>query len=158
MRFVTVSSPSTPRATPLGDLLGDLVSVTHRMTRLAARATGNQESPAVWRTLSVLVQMGPMRLGTLAVQSRVSQPTMTKIVKNLVDEGWIERIADRTDARAWQIGITPDGAASLEAWRLELGEALTPIFADLTEEDRVVLERAVGILHARLSVAQEPRD
>ncbi|MDY0913952.1 MarR family winged helix-turn-helix transcriptional regulator [Rathayibacter festucae] len=145
-----------PSEVSLSELLSDFVSVTHRITRLAAQATDNQESQAVWRTLSVLLSMGPMRLGELATQSRVSQPTMTKIVKNLVDAGWLDRIADPADARAWQIRLAPDGAAALSAWRTQLGDALTPIFADLRPEDRRVLERAVEIMHERLVVA--PRD
>lgn len=146
---VTVQQPIDAA---LSELLSDLVSVTHRMTRLAAQATGNQESPAVWRTLSVLVTMGPMRLGELAVQSRVSQPTMTKIVKNLVTEGWIERLADQSDARAWQIGATAVGTAALNDWRTQLGDALTPMFHDLTDDDRRTLERSVQIMTERLAV------
>jgi DNA-binding MarR family transcriptional regulator len=145
-----------PSEVSLSELLSDFVSVTHRITRLAAQATGNQESQAVWRTLSVLLSMGPMRLGELASQSRVSQPTMTKIVKNLVETGWLDRIADPLDARAWQIRLAPAGADALNAWRTDLGDALTPIFADLTPEDRRVLERAVEIMHERLVVG--PRD
>ncbi|WP_258068942.1 MarR family winged helix-turn-helix transcriptional regulator [Rathayibacter sp. AY1D2] len=145
-----------PSEVSLSELLSDFVSVTHRITRLAAQATGNQESQAVWRTLSVLLSMGPMRLGELASQSRVSQPTMTKIVKNLVETGWLNRIADPLDARAWQIRLAPAGADALNAWRTDLGDALTPIFADLTPEDRRVLERAVEIMHERLVVG--PRD
>lgn len=141
-----------PSEVSLSELLSDFVSVTHRITRLAAQATDNQESQAVWRTLSVLLSMGPMRLGELAQQSRVSQPTMTKIVKNLVDSGWLARIADPADARAWQIQLTDVGAAALAAWRSQLGDALTPIFADLAPEDRRVLERAVEIMHERLVV------
>ena len=145
-----------PSEVSLSELLSDFVSVTHRITRLAAQATDNQESQAVWRTLSVLLSMGPMRLGELASQSRVSQPTMTKIVKNLVESGWLARIADPADARAWQIQLTDVGAGALATWRSELGDALTPIFADLAPEDRRVLERAVEIMHERLVVG--PRD
>ncbi|MHC2185948.1 MarR family winged helix-turn-helix transcriptional regulator [Rathayibacter agropyri] len=143
-----------PSEISLSELLSDFVSVTHRITRLAARATGNQESQAVWRTLSVLLSMGPMRLGELAVQSRVSQPTMTKIVKNLVGSGWLDRIVDPADARAWQIRLAPAGAQALEDWRTDLGEALTPLFADLSPADRYVLERAVEIMHERLAVGR----
>ncbi|WKK70726.1 MarR family transcriptional regulator [Rathayibacter oskolensis] len=142
-----------PSEVSLSELLSDFVSVTHRITRLAAQATDNQESQAVWRTLSVLLSMGPMRLGELAVQSRVSQPTMTKIVKNLVEAGWLDRIADPVDARAWQIRLADAGADALAAWRSQLGDALTLIFDDLTPEDRRVLERAVEIMHERLVVA-----
>src|SRR3954452_20205115 len=104
------SMPETPE---LHQILGDLVVAAHRLTRLAARVTGSTESPATWRTLSVLQAVGPMRLGELATHSRVSQPTMTKLVRNLVDAEWVKRIADTDDARAWQIAITANGAAGL---------------------------------------------
>ena len=84
----------------LSTVLGDLVSVNHRITRLAASVTGSTESPAVWRTLSVLRDLGPMRLGELARVSRVSQPTMTKLVHTLDERGGLPGMADGTLLRA----------------------------------------------------------
>jgi DNA-binding MarR family transcriptional regulator len=131
----------------LQNLLSDLVSVTHRLTRIAAQATGEQTSPATWRTLSVLSSFGPMRLGELAKQSRVSQPTMTKIVANLNEVEWIRRIADVDDARAWQIALAPKGIKALAEWRDKLGAALAPLFDDLDHEQIEVISRAVDLLH-----------
>ena len=56
----------------LRTVLGDLVSVNHRLTRLAASVTGSTESPAIWRTIAVLRDHGPMRLGELATVSRAA--------------------------------------------------------------------------------------
>ncbi|MFB2556509.1 MarR family winged helix-turn-helix transcriptional regulator [Herbiconiux liangxiaofengii] len=131
----------------LQNLLSDLVSVTHRLTRIAAQATGESTSPATWRTLSVLSSFGPMRLGELAKQSRVSQPTMTKIVANLNEVEWIRRIADVDDARAWQIALAPKGIKALAEWRAKLGAALAPLFDDLDHEEIDVISRAVDLLH-----------
>ena len=130
----------------LQDLLGDLVSVNHRLTRVAARAARGTESPALWRTLSVLRSTGPIRLGELADLSRVSQPTATKLVGGLVARGWIERTSDPDDARVSLIVGTPAGEAALAAWRTELAAALLPYFADLPAGDVETLERAVAIL------------
>ncbi|WP_022890491.1 MarR family winged helix-turn-helix transcriptional regulator [Agromyces italicus] len=138
------------------DLIGDLVSVNHRLTRLAAAATDNAESPAVWRTLSVLRDLGPMRLGELARVSRVSQPTMTKLVHALGDRGWVRRIPDADDARAWLISTDPRGLAALAAWREELAGALAPTFDDLDDAERAVLAQAVDILRSRLERADQP--
>lgn len=131
----------------LSDLLSDLVSVTHRLTRIAARATGDTTSPATWRTLSVLSTFGPMRLGELAKQSRVTQPTMTKIVANLNELEWIRRIADVDDARAWQIALAPKGIKALGEWRARLGQALAPLFDDLDRDQIETITRAVDLLH-----------
>ncbi|MBH0098592.1 MarR family transcriptional regulator [Salinibacterium sp. NSLL150] len=141
--------------TSLLSLLGDLVSVNQRLTRLAARATGSSESPAVWRTLSVLNSGGPMRLGELAELSRVAQPTATKLVSNLTERGWVNRLADPDDARASQIAVTTAGADALIAWRDELAGAMLPLFADLDTDDVAVLRRAVEIIGQRADAAAD---
>ena len=135
---------------PLAELIGDLISVNHGITRLAATATGSSESPAVWRTLGVLRDLGPMRLGELARVSRVSQPTMTKLVHALDDRGWIRRIADAGDARAWLISADRRGLDALADWRDELAAQLAPRFADLTAAQTQTLADAVAILRERL--------
>lgn len=138
----------------LRDVLGDLVSVNHRLTRVAARAARGTESPALWRTLSVLRSTGPIRLGELADLSRVSQPTATKLVGSLVARGWIERTSDPADARVSLIAGTPAGEAALLAWRTELASALLPYFADLPAADVDILERAVAILRDRVEATE----
>lgn len=146
---MTHSTPSDLRET-----LGDLVVASHRLARLAARVTGNTESPATWRTLSVLQSSGAMRLGELAAHSRVSQPTMTKLVRNLVETEWVKRIADTDDARAWQIAITRTGETALQNWRDELSGALVPMFDDLTDDEVDALRATVRILGSRVGLAE----
>jgi DNA-binding MarR family transcriptional regulator len=141
-------------AADLHDILGDLVSVNHRLTRIAARAAHGSESPAVWRTLSVLLTSGPIRLGELAERSRISQPTTTKLVAGLLSRGWIERRIETTDARASRISITPAGVGAVNDWRSELATALLPSFADLSPADIDTLARAVEILQARVDATE----
>lgn len=131
--------------------LVEVVSASNRLTRVAARAAGAEESPAVWRTLGVLTSSGPMRLGELASESRVAQPTMTKIVRGLAESEWVVRIADVEDARAWQIAATAKGATALDEWRERLGEAMLPMFADLSDDDVEVLASAAAIVHSRIA-------
>jgi DNA-binding MarR family transcriptional regulator len=142
---------------PLRDVLGDLVSVNHRLTRVAARAAHGSESPAVWRTLSVLNTSGPIRLGELAELSRVSQPTMTKLVAGLAARGWLERTSDPADARVTRTGITQAGRDAMSAWRAQLAEALLPYFAELPDDDIRTLERAVAILRDRVEATDRPQ-
>ncbi|WP_345763652.1 MarR family winged helix-turn-helix transcriptional regulator [Diaminobutyricibacter sp. McL0608] len=151
--------PATQKATltmttdaELQRILVDLVVTSHRLARLAARVTGSTESPAIWRTLSVLTSSGPLRLGELASHSRVSQPTMTKIVRNLVETEWVKRIADSDDARAWQIAITAKGAGALEDWRDQMSKALLPMFADLSDDEVDSLRHAVEIIGSRVEL------
>jgi DNA-binding MarR family transcriptional regulator len=136
-----------------GFLLEDLIVAANHLTRVAAQATGSTTPAAVWRTLSILTTDGPMRIGDLARASRVSQPTMTKLLQNLVEEEYVHRIADVEDSRAWLITVGPQGTAALTAWRREIGDVLGPLFADLTEAEASAFEQTITILQSRLAVA-----
>ena len=127
-----------------------LLSSNHRLTRLAAQSTGSTVSSAVWSTLSVLINDGPRRIGDLARDARISQPGMTKVIQNLVQDEWVSRVADVDDSRAWLIVVTDKGRAALADWRVQLAEATSPVFADLSDTEWKVLEHAADILAARV--------
>ncbi|PPL16126.1 MULTISPECIES: MarR family winged helix-turn-helix transcriptional regulator [Microterricola] len=131
-------------------VLGELIVVSNKLTRMAAQLTDGTESPAVWRTLSALRHAGPVRLGGLAALSRVAQPTMTKLVHTLVERGWVQRVADPADARATLLAATESGEAALEAWRTELIAAILPQFEGLDPDEIAAIARAVGIVQQRL--------
>jgi DNA-binding MarR family transcriptional regulator len=132
------------------DTIESLIVSAYRLTRVATQSTGDQTSPAVWRTLSILTQDGPMRLGQLAAASRVAQPTMTKIVQNLASDDWVLRIADVDDARSWLIDISPKGRQKLADWRVRVTQAAEPLFDDLTAGEWSTLRDAAAILQSRL--------
>lgn len=134
-------------------LVERLIIEANRLTRIAALATGTTTPAAIWRTLSILATDGSMRVGDLARASRVTQPTMTKLVQSLAEDDLILRIADVEDSRAWMIAATPKGVAALDAWRVELGEALQPMFADLSPAETETLEKAMVILESRTALA-----
>jgi len=128
-----------------------LLSSNHRLTRLAAQSTGSTVSSAVWSTLSVLANDGPRRIGDLAKDARISQPGMTKVIQNLVQDEWVSRVADVDDSRAWLIVVTDKGRAALADWRVQLAEATSPVFADLSDTEWKVLEHAAEILASRVN-------
>jgi len=131
------------------DFIETIIVSAHRLTRAAASITGDPISPAIWRTLSILRAEGPMRIGALAEASRVAQPTMTKLLANIVEQELVRRIADVDDSRAWLIAIAPKGESALDEHRREIGAALAPLFDDLTDVDRSALQRAARLLEQR---------
>ena len=135
------------------DILQSILTANARLTRLSAKATGSRVSAAVWSTLSVLSGDGAHRIGDLARAARISQPGMTKLLQNLVEDEWVRRIADVEDSRAWLIAVTPRGEKALADWRAELASALAPVFDDLSAEDWRTLDRAAAILSARVAAA-----
>ena len=136
-------------------LVEKLIVEANRLTRVAAQATGSTTPAAVWRTLSILASDGSYRIGDLARASRVTQPTMTKLIQNLAEDELIYRIADVADSRAWLIAITDTGTTALDNWRTELGLALQPMFSDLSADEIDILERAVTILESRTNTPRK---
>ena len=136
-------------------LVEKLIVEANRLTRVAAQATGSTTPAAVWRTLSILASDGSHRIGDLARASRVTQPTMTKLIQNLAEDELVYRIADVADSRAWLIAITDTGTTALDNWRTELGEALQPMFSDLSADEIDILERAVTILESRTNTPRK---
>lgn len=125
-----------------------LVSV-NRLIRTAAQATGNTTSQALWRTLGILETDQPLRLGELARASRVSQPTMTRLVAGMLADGLVARSVDPDDSRGQLIEITPAGATRLAEWRATLTRTVGPLFADLDDDQWDVLHEASALIASR---------
>lgn len=130
-------------------VLETLISASNRLIRSASVHSGHSMSSATARTLSILATEGPLRIGELAASSRVSQPAMTKQLRNLTADELVYRIADVDDARAWQIAVTAKGANALIGWRRDLAEAMAPLFDDLSDDDWKAVETTAALLDTR---------
>jgi len=129
----------------------------HALTRVAALETHAEAPAAQWRTLVLLRDNGPQRIGDLATLSRVTQPGMTRLVTQMSDAGLVERTPDPDDSRASVVSSTDAGQRALDEWLRVLSAALAPRFADLDEEDWAAMRRAADIVDARTRVAEVAR-
>lgn len=132
-----------------------ILVAAHALTRIAALETRNHTPAAQWRTLSILRNEGPLRLGELAVASRSTQPGMTRLVGQLADAGLVTRIGDPTDSRVTLVEVTADGERALDAWLVQMSDALEPRFADLDDEDWEALNHVATLLAARTALTTE---
>ncbi len=130
----------------LDDLANALVSTGMRFSRVAGRSAGGRRSLISVRVLANLRHGGPLRVGELAAQESVSQPTMTGIVNRLAADGLVERHSDASDARASVIALTESGIAELERSRAASAESVRPALATLEAEELRTLERAATLL------------
>jgi len=129
----------------------------HALTRVAALETHADAPAAQWRTLVLLRDNGPQRIGDLATLSRVTQPGMTRLVTQMADAGLVERTPDPDDSRASLVSSTDAGQRALEEWLRVLSAALAPRFADLDDEEWATMRRAADIVDARTRVAEVAR-
>lgn len=134
-----------------------LVIGAHALTRVASLEARNEAPSAQWRTLTLLREHGPQRIGDLAALSRVTQPGMTRLTAQMVDAGLLERRSDEHDSRATVIAATPAGFDALDEWMQVLGAALAPRFADLNEADLAVIRRAADIVTTRTRTLEVTR-
>jgi DNA-binding MarR family transcriptional regulator len=68
-------------------------------------------TPARFSALATLRYAGPQRVGELAALEGVAQPTMTRLVGKLEDEGLVVREHDAADGRGSVVALTGDGRA-----------------------------------------------
>jgi DNA-binding MarR family transcriptional regulator len=139
-----------PSPQPLGD---ELLGLVARLNRWATRQARLDVPPAQVRLLAQVSELGPARIGDLALADHTSQPTMTGQVRRLEEHGWARRTPDPEDARATLITITPGGAEVLAAARRSRALALRPVLDQLSEPDLARLRDAVGVLHAVVDAA-----
>jgi DNA-binding MarR family transcriptional regulator len=131
----------------LTDLAVDLLVTSARFTRLAARESDLTIPHALWRALSQIEDLGPLRISELAAADRCSQPTATTTVQRLEERGWVGRVVDSADARAFLISVTDAGREQLATVRRTAGERLAVRVGRLSEADRHALQAGVRALH-----------
>ena len=109
------------------DDLEQLVVGGHALARIAAQTSRNDAPAAQWRALSILRTEGPRRIGELAIACRTTQPGMTKLIGQLEESELIQRSSDPHDSRATVVRVLPAGERALDAWRVQLRDALNPL-------------------------------
>ncbi|MFD8244718.1 MarR family winged helix-turn-helix transcriptional regulator [Nocardia sp. NPDC059691] len=137
-----MTTPSDVRA-----LAGELSLAVVRLTRhLRGRRADSQISLTQLSALATLAREGAMTPGALAAKERVQPPSMTRVIASLTDLDLVERNPHPTDGRQIIVSLSPAGraliadeASAREAW-------MTERLSTLTEDQLVVLTRAVAIM------------
>ena len=136
------------------DDLQKLILAVHALTRIAALDTKNDAPAAQWRTLTLLREHGPQRLGDLASLSRITQPGMTRLIRQMETAELVDRVADPVDSRVSVIRATPAGLDALDRWFTTFRDALAPHVADLADAEWDALRTTADALAVR--VAPQP--
>jgi len=89
---------------------------------------------STWRILAVLYGSGPVTVGVLASATLLQQPTLTKTLDRLTDEGLVLRSHDdKEDRRRVRVRLTAKG------------EAMAAELVPLAEAHQDVLARNIGL-------------
>src|SRR5436190_1478598 len=108
----TPSTPSEPSmAAPrfvddyLGYLLGQANHALYKEFDAHVRAAGL--SSIEWRVLATLHDAEPLTISQLAHEVLSKQPTVTKLVQRMAEQGWLALQADANDQRRTLVLATP---------------------------------------------------
>jgi DNA-binding MarR family transcriptional regulator len=126
-------------------LAADLVTQAARLVRALRR---RHELPAGVRVLSVLDEQGPLTVTQLAAAYSCSQPTMTGLVNQLLEQGWATKEPHPTDTRAALVTPTSAGTAELARVRRINGETVAALLERHPHLTTDELRTAVAVLRA----------
>jgi DNA-binding MarR family transcriptional regulator len=91
----------------LGYLLGQANHALYKNFDAQVRAAGL--SSIEWRVLATLHDSEPLTVSQLAHEVLSKQPTVTKLVQRMCEQGWLELHADPGDQRRTLVAVTPAG-------------------------------------------------
>lgn len=91
----------------LGYLLGQANHALYKDFDAQVRAAGL--SGIEWRVLATLHDSDPLTVSQLAHEVLSKQPTVTKLVQRMAEQGWLVLMADPSDQRRTLVGTTAAG-------------------------------------------------
>lgn len=124
--------------------------------RLQAEATAVLQAhdlpiqPAQQVLLAALKQDGALTIGALAQRLRLSQPTITRTVQGLVDQGLVGVSREARDLRHKTLSLTEDGARVIGAAQREIWPRVAAAVTELCEGGEQALLDQIAALEARL--------
>jgi DNA-binding MarR family transcriptional regulator len=114
-------------------------------------------SPARFSVLATLRYQGPQRLGDLARQESVAQPTMTKLITGLERDRLVIRRADSGDRRGTIVELTADGRALVRRARARKIDWIGRALRECPAADILAAGRTAERLdHAAMTAAPDP--
>ena len=93
--------------TYLGYLLGQANHALYKDFDARVRAAGL--SSIEWRVLATLHDSDPLPVSQLAHEVLSKQPTVTKLIQRMAQQGWVQLLADASDQRRTLVAATAAG-------------------------------------------------
>lgn len=147
-------SAREPDRTAIAARLAAAVGRINRRARTDSASLGY----GIVSALATIEREGPLRPGDLSRLEVVTKPTMTRILTELEQRGFIEREADPRDGRAFMVSATPAGVAAVEEARSQRTGIVAELIHDLPAADVDAIANALDVLEriAQGERTQEP--
>jgi DNA-binding MarR family transcriptional regulator len=130
----------------LGYLLGQANHALYKEFDSHVRAAGL--SSIEWRVLATLYDGPPQTVSQLAQEVLSKQPTVTKLVQRMAEQGWVELLADPLDQRRTLVGVTPAGRKLVRPLLEQARSHEAEMLRTLAASEQVALKKLLGKLAA----------
>jgi DNA-binding MarR family transcriptional regulator len=142
----TGSRAAQPEISELASQLRLAVARLNRRVRQQAAVAGEELTASTQAALATIERLGPITLGELAAVEQVQPPSMTRIVARLEEWGYASRVVDPSDRRVARAVITDSGRELLALSRTRKDAYLARRIAELDDDERALLARALPLL------------
>jgi DNA-binding MarR family transcriptional regulator len=120
----------------ISDYLGYLLhSAFTRAARITARRFGSDEHPREAAAIASLNAYGPLSQQQLAKGLNVNRSAMVKLIDRLEERGYVERIRNPADRRAYALHATEAGLASMTEMLPRMAQAEAELTANLSSAE-----------------------
>jgi DNA-binding MarR family transcriptional regulator len=130
----------------LGYLLGHANHALYKDFDAQVRAAGL--SFIEWRVLATLHDSPPQTVSQLAHEVLSKQPTVTKLVQRMAEQGWVELLADPLDQRRTLVGATPAGRKLVRPLLEKARSHEADLLRTLAASEQAALKKLLGKLAA----------
>jgi DNA-binding MarR family transcriptional regulator len=131
----------------LGYLLGQANHALYKDFDAHVRAAGL--SSIEWRVLATLHDGEPLTISQLAHEVLSKQPTVTKLVQRMCEQGWLALQADADDQRRTLVAATPAGKRLVRPLVGKARAHETAILRTLGASEKVALRKLLVKLAGR---------
>jgi DNA-binding MarR family transcriptional regulator len=131
----------------LGYLLGQANHALYKDFDAHVRAAGL--SSIEWRVLATLHDGEPLTISQLAHEVLSKQPTVTKLVQRMCEQGWLALQADAGDQRRTLVAVTPAGKRLVRPLVDKARAHETAILRTLGASEKVALRKLLVKLAGR---------
>jgi DNA-binding MarR family transcriptional regulator len=128
----------------LGYLLGQANHALYKEFDAHVRAAGL--TSIEWRVLATLHDSEPLTVSQLAHEVLSKQPTVTKLVQRMVEQGWLALQADPDDQRRTLVAATAAGRRVVKPLVEEAKQHETRMLRTLGAADKAALRKLLGKL------------
>ena len=115
---------------------------------------GQPVAVAEAHALMDLTAMGPMRQGELAARLNLEKSTVSRLVRQMEAQHWIQRVSDQADGRAVLIQVTKQGRETAAQLARARQQKFVRIISAIPQSKRPMVIEAISTLERACSESE----